>query len=160
MKITLNIASGTFTMNSTPPTNGLGLFEIIGGADNNTAESSTLLTWTSPNVVQMVPRCVLVNCPTLPLYNWASSNGDIKSIDKTRQSSLLTQVPVTVPANDLINYQDNEAREIFAPRKKIQHIEFYLEDQDGLDLDLNGGNWTIVLEIGQLTEESWKKFGF
>lgn len=156
MKYTISISANTFIMNAIPSATGLGLFEIIGGTSESVSENSTLLVYTSTAVVNLTPRYIMLHSNILSPSNWYSDKPGLNGItgvddnkDRTHVSkgNSLLKIPVNVSSNNIILFEQKLEERYPIQINILKKIDFYLTDQNGIELDLNNLNWSLTIEF-------------
>lgn len=104
----------------------------------------------------MVPRYITVHSNKLSFQNWLSehpnkvSGSGSNAKNEVGKDNVIMKVPVDVSSNNVVIYSSELEEKYEVQITLLKELDFYLEDQNGADLDLNGLNWSITLEVWQL----------
>lgn len=102
--------------------------------------SSVLQTLTSENTINLIPT------------NYICIHSNIYSsyINKSQNSNLLNMlvaIPVLSPPNSLISYQPNSNTAVNTYDYLFNQLTLELTDEYGNDINLNGQEWSMTLEL-------------
>lgn len=116
-------------------------FELLGFNDNAQYNSSGLSLTSTISVNFFTIRNILIECSNLITVNKTSNINDTNA-------SILTSIPVTVSQNSILSYSNVYGlSDKIVSVKNFASLQIRLLDQDLDLLDLNGGEWSITLQL-------------
>lgn len=83
----------------------------------------------------------------IKVNNLVIDNLNLTSNDK----STLKSIPVNVPPFGIIRYNNTENTETFVKNTDVEYLELEITDDNNNNINFNGIDWTICLEIKSLT---------
>ena len=86
-----------------------------------------------------------VHCPQLRTQHFSSN-----ARNKLAPSDVIAVVPVDVVFGSKQTYQPPVVLDAYLNNTNITNLEFYLTDSNGLDLDFNGVDWSMVLKCEEV----------
>lgn len=86
-------------------------------------------------------RCINVMLPNFELNSADSLNGH------TLSDSILCSVPITVAWGEIQTYQNAVPKDILSNRKNMSSLIVKLVDENGIDYDLGGLEWTALINV-------------
>jgi hypothetical protein len=133
-KLSITASTGNFTITS----NATGNSKYI-GLDDSTSKSSTGSVFVSDNVLDLSGTAYIDLFTDLPL---ASSN-----VSNVNSNGLLARIWCNSPNFDKIFYSSESFDFVKLLTSRLNNITIILKDDRGYVMDLNGLNYSLVLEV-------------
>jgi len=143
--ITYNSANNLYTFTHSSQTfsfkSSSTCFELLGFNDASQYNSSGLSLTSTISVNFFTIRNILIECNNLITVNKTANVAD-------NNASILTSIPITVSQGSILSYSNVFGlSDRVASVKNFSSLQIRLLDQDLDLLDLNGGEWSITLQL-------------
>ena len=143
--ITYNSANNLYTFTHSSQTfsfkSSSTCFELLGFRDGSQYNSSGLSLTSTISVNFFTIRNILIECNNLITVNKTANISD-------NNASILTSIPITVSQGSILSYSNVFGlSDRVASVKNFSSLQIRLLDQDLDLLDLNGGEWSITLQL-------------
>jgi len=143
--ITYNSANNLYTFTHSSQTfsfkSSSTCFELLGFRDGSQYNSSGLSLTSTISVNFFTIRNILIECNNLITVNKTANVAD-------NNASILTSIPITVSQGSILSYSNVFGlSDRVASVKNFSSLQIRLLDQDLDLLDLNGGEWSITLQL-------------
>lgn len=148
-----NTGSGTFTVTSNTNTGKITItnssvnFSLTFGTNTENSVSSTIgfnnanktssQTYTGEKIVKLNTK----------YYSIYGDIGSQNSYSADELVNIIAYVPNNVNFGDMINYQSELAKSFKITEKEISRMKFYIKDDMGNIVDLNGVDWSMNIIV-------------
>lgn len=138
-KLTLTASSGTFSVVSQSYNNRYL------GMNTNSTVASVLTVWESPNVVDLTVSRYIDILVEVPMASVNTTN---------KNRNILCRIPCNQTPFSTIYYSQSNFNFVSLLTRKFNQLSVLLVDEYQNEIDLNGLNWSLVLNVKSMTDKS------